>query len=442
MKKQLLNFGNGNNSISLTSSRNNEIGDLGFLTNNLLNVQKALNQSQAIIEFQPDGTIVTANDAFLSTMGYSLKEIQGNHHRIFTIKEYSASEDYKKFWELLNSGVFHSGKFNRISKSGKEVWLHATYTPIINEKGKVYKIIKFASNITEHEVLSQNSSRMIDELTKCLYQMEKGNLKTQITGEFSAEFNVLKNTFNSTLKELYETIVKIQDSAESFFHISQEISLASQNISNSSSQQAEKIESASFSIESITKSVNNNSENAKKTNTIAIKSTKSAKEGGHSVLQAVESIRQIAKKIQIIREISYQTNLLALNASIEAARAGEQGKGFEVVAMEVAKLAERSNLAAREINAIAIESVTNAELAGQLIQEIISSINNTAGFIDGFTKSTLDQSNEINGINETVQSIDTLSQSNASSSEELAATAEELHSKAEYLKNSIYFFSK
>lgn len=122
----------------------------------------AVSKAQAMIEFELDGTIVTANENFLSAMGYELEEIVGKHHRIFAEPEYAASDDYKDFWKRLNEGEFNSGQYKRISKSGEEVWIQASYNPIFDLNGKPCKVVKFASDVTETVKMAQITN-MVEE---------------------------------------------------------------------------------------------------------------------------------------------------------------------------------------------------------------------------------------------------------------------------------------
>lgn len=108
----------------------------------------AMNRSQAVIEFSLDGTVLTANDNFLSVMGYRLQEIEGEHHQLFCEASYVQSQDYRRFWQALNRGEFQSGEFKRIGKGGKEVWIIASYNPVLGEDGKPFKVVKFAMDIT------------------------------------------------------------------------------------------------------------------------------------------------------------------------------------------------------------------------------------------------------------------------------------------------------
>ncbi|NQV20749.1 MAG: PAS domain-containing protein [Rhodospirillales bacterium] len=112
----------------------------------------AINRSQAVIYFEPDGTIITANENFLGALGYSLSEVQGQHHRMFCEDSYTASPEYKQFWQTLASGQFQSDQFKRIGKTGNEIWIQASYNPMVDENGKVYRVVKYASDITAEMV--------------------------------------------------------------------------------------------------------------------------------------------------------------------------------------------------------------------------------------------------------------------------------------------------
>jgi methyl-accepting chemotaxis protein len=187
-------------------------------------------------------------------------------------------------------------------------------------------------------------------------------------------------------------------------------------------------------------SINQTSDNAKVTESIANKAAREAADGGETVRHTVAAMRQIADKISIIDDIAYQTNLLALNAAIEAARAGEQGKGFAVVAAEVRKLAERSQVAAQDIGAVASSSVKLAERAGELLEEMVRSSSKTADLVAEISAAASEQASGVNQVNSAVQQINAATQQNSSSSEELASTAEELSGQAENLQELIAFF--
>jgi methyl-accepting chemotaxis protein len=201
------------------------------------------------------------------------------------------------------------------------------------------------------------------------------------------------------------------------------------------------VEETTASIDLMSASISQNSDNARVTDGMATKASKEAGDGGQAVTQTVQAMKQIAAKISIVDDIAYQTNLLALNAAIEAARAGEHGKGFAVVAAEVRKLAERSQEAAKEIGDLATNSVSTAERAGKLLDEIVPSIQKTSELVQEIAAASQEQSQSVTQIGGAMGQLSKATQQNASASEELAATSEELSGQAEQLQQSVAFFN-
>jgi methyl-accepting chemotaxis protein len=191
----------------------------------------------------------------------------------------------------------------------------------------------------------------------------------------------------------------------------------------------------------MTSSIRSNAENADQTRTIARQAAQDAAAGGEAVSRTVTAMREIADKISIVEEIARQTNLLALNAAIEAARAGEHGKGFAVVAAEVRKLAERSGMAAAEISELSANSVKVAEKAGGLLEKILPDINHTAELIQEIAAASNEQNAGAVQINDAIQQLDGIIQTNASASEEIAGTSEELAGQSESLRQAVGFFT-
>ncbi len=332
----------------------------------------AISKSMAVIEFQLDGAVITANDNFLKVLGYRLDEIRGRHHRMFVEAGYAASREYQQFWTALNAGQYQAGEFKRIGKGGKEAWIQASYNPILDLNGRPFKVVKFAIDTTEVR---------------------------QIMNAVVANSRTLTN------------------SADQLRGISQEMGLTARKTSEqagvvaaASEQVSRNVQTVATGSEEMTASIREIAKNAADAARVATNAVKVAEVADTTVGKLGESSAEIGKVIKVITSIAQQTNLLALNATIEAARAGEAGRGFAVVANEVKELAKETARATEEIGRkiAAIQTdTTQAVTAIREIGGIIGQINDIQTAIAGAVEEQTATTNEMSrNVTEAAQGTD------------------------------------
>ena len=268
-----------------------------------------------------------------------------------------------------------------------------------------------------------------------------GDLTQHIDLDRRDEIGQLALAMNKMVAKLKDIVIDVKTASGNVAVGSQQMSSASETMSQGATEQAASAEEVSSSMEEMVSNIKQNADNAQQTEKIALKAAEDARDGGAAVTETVSAMKEIAGKISIIEEIARQTNLLALNAAIEAARAGEHGKGFAVVASEVRKLAERSQVAAREISTLSTSSVEIAEKAGEMLIRIVPDIQRTAELVSEINAASNEQNTGSEQINKAIQQLDQVIQQNASGTEEIASTAEELASQARHLQDAISFFN-
>ena len=415
---------------------------------------EAIGKSQAVISFHMDGTIIDANENFLKTMGYTLAEVQGRHHRMFAEPAYASSPDYKAFWEKLNRGEYQASEYKRIGKGGKEVWIQASYNPIVDADGKPFKVVKYATDITKMVTTRIENEKGITEAVDVLKDVASGVLTNKMEYEYTGDFSDIKTALNATIEQLKNTIASIREMSSSVNAASEDISSGSRDLSARTEQQASSLEETAASMEEMTGAVRQNTDNASNANKLSAKAKEVANKGGRIVGDVVnamseikESSNKIADIIGVIDEIAFQTNLLALNAAVEAARAGDAGKGFAVVASEVRSLAGRSAAASKDIKALISTSVdqvakgsTLVNDAGEKLTEIESAVDEVAQLISGISAASTEQSSGINEISQAISQMDEMTQQNAALVEENTAAAQSLVDMANKLGNMVKQF--
>jgi methyl-accepting chemotaxis protein len=415
----------------------------------------AMDRSQAVIEFKLDGTILRANDNFLSALGYTAAEVVGRHHSLFLPAGEAESDTYRAFWRELNQGAFIARKFLRVGKNGKPCWIQASYNPVLDTSGKPYKVIKFATDVTEvelertrseqeREASATEQSLVVDTLADSLRRVAEGDLTTRVTAALSGRYQQIKDDFNTAVESLRQTVTAISASTSGLNTASVEIATASDDLSRRTEQQAASLEQTAAALDQITATVKRSASGATQASSAASNARSDAARSGEVMTDAVaamgeieRSSREISQILGVIDEIAFQTNLLALNAGVEAARAGDAGRGFAVVAQEVRLLAQRSAEAAKEIKALILDSTGHVERGvrlvgdtGQALGGIVARITEIDTLVSEIAQSAQEQALGLNQVNTAVNQMDHVTQQNAAMVEQVTAAAGALKSEA------------
>jgi methyl-accepting chemotaxis protein len=415
----------------------------------------AIGKAQAVIEFALDGKILNANANFLGALGYTLDEVKGRHHSIFVEPDYRQSAEYRMFWEKLGRGEYDAGQYKRITKSGAEIWIQASYNPILDLNGKPFKVVKYATDVTASVKASQALQRAVHDVQKVMEAAEGNDLSQRVPLEGkTGEIETLCAGVNGLLDTMTAFIAKIRDSAGEVSSAAAEISASTTDLSQRTEEQAASLEETSASMEQMAATVKKNAENAQQANQSAAGTRDVADRGGQVVAKAVdamarieESSRKISDIIGVIDEIARQTNLLALNAAVEAARAGEAGRGFAVVASEVRSLAQRSSQAAKDIKDLITNSnnqvkdgVDLVNKAGTALSEIVESIKKVAEIVSDIAAASAEQAGGIEQVNKALTQMDEVTQQNSALVEENAATAKTLEQQSRAMDEEVGVF--
>ena len=329
------------------------------------------------------------------------------------------------------------------------LFLVRNLVPPLREALRVAQRIAAGDTSVQVEVRSDDEAgqmmagfrEMIDALRGTAQAAERiagGDLTVEVRPR--SEADAVGHALAMMVERLSQILSEVRNVSDGMVSAASQVSASAQSLSQGTSEQAASVEETTSSLEQMGASVEQNAENSRTMEQIALKGARDAEEGGQAVGETVGAMKAIAERISIVEEIAYQTNLLALNAAIEAARAGEHGRGFAVVATEVRKLAERSQAAAREISGVAGSSVRLAERSGELLKDLVPSIRRTAELVQEVAASSREQSSGVRQVNLAMGQVDQVTQRNASAAEELASTAETLSAQAESMQRAVAFF--
>lgn len=317
----------------------------------------AIGRSQAVIEFELDGTIISANENFLNAMGYALGEVQGQHHRMFAEPELAQSTEYADFWASLRKGQFQAAEYKRIAKGGREVWIQASYNPIFDPDGNPLKVVKYATDITAQVIRRQETERV--------GKLVDRNLES-----------ILSSVTEVNQKSAYAASASTETAANV-----QAVAAASEEFSNSVREISQSVANSNTAVDQVVTEI------------------AAADQSTQALSAAASSMNRI---IELIQDVAGQIKLLALNATIESARAGEAGKGFAVVASEVKSLSNQvssaTNDIANEISSIQTVSVDVVEKLKTIqtaIGTVQSSVTGVAGAVEEQTATISDISSNM-----------------------------------------------
>ncbi|MDB2705397.1 methyl-accepting chemotaxis protein [Pseudomonadota bacterium] len=413
----------------------------------------AIDNVMGVISFAMDGTIIDCNENFLTMMGYSKEEVIGQHHRMFTE---NGETEYDAFWTKLNQGKYDSGEYKWMGQNGREVWLQASYNPILDLNGKPFKVVKYALDITANKELQMSVQTVVMEVANVMNIVSAGDLTPKLKGNDSGEptLALLQSSVNDTIATIATTMTNINKFASTVSTVASEISEGNIDLSLRTEEQAASLEQTAASMEELTLIIRQNSDSADQAKELTSISRKQAEKAGLVIKEAIAAMSEICVSshkvsdiISVIDEIAFQTNLLALNAAVEAARAGEQGRGFAVVASEVRNLAQRSASAAKEIKTLiknSGEKVKEGSMlvdeSGRTLEEIVNISQRVGDLVSDISATGIQQTKGIEQVNQAVTHMDDMTHKNAALVEQATAASEVLSEQTQNMQRIVSFY--
>jgi methyl-accepting chemotaxis protein len=407
----------------------------------------AMSRAQAVIEFSMDGAIVTANENFLNAMGYSLAEVRGKHHSLFVTPEDRDSAAYREFWASLNRGNYQAAEYKRIGKNGKEVWILATYNPILDESGKPFKVVKFATDVTEQRLSVANNDGQVAAIRKSQAVIEfnmdgtiqsanqnfldvMGYTAAEIEGKHHSIFVEPSERDGWTYKEFWQNLNRGQYQAaeykrmgkggreiwiqasynpildlngKPFKVVKYATDITAQAMARMKAERAraliDQVAAGSEAMNSSIREISESMVKSRQTTAVAVHQVEAADVQAQRLSSTTQAMGGIVK---LIGDITGQINLLALNATIESARAGEAGRGFAVVASEVKNLANQAKQATDRIsqeieslNGVSSDVVSTLSAIKSAIESVNEYVTSTAAAVEEQSTVTGDMSSNM-----------------------------------------------